>query len=662
MSVQFGRWNLDGKPIDYGYMEKVGSALCPYGPDGKGSYSSTNLSILYYAFHTTKESRSEVQPHICASGAVVTWDGRLDNRADLIGELGNPLTVESTDLALVASVYEQLGTQCFGKLIGDWALSIWNPVEHTLILAKDPIGTHHLYYSFDRAQITWCTVLDPLIRLGDRTFELNREYIAGWLSMFPAAHLTPYVNVHSVPPSSLLLLGPGKHAVKKYWDFDPDKQVRYRTDAEYEEHFRTVFTTAIQRRLRSDQPVLAELSGGRDSSAIVCMADEIIAHGEAECPRLDTISYYDDSEPNWNEHPFFAKVEQKRGRAGWHVDVGERRLLFSPQTPPDRFVPVPGDTRPAPREVILCVTSQGNRALLSGIGGDEVMGGVPDPLPELEDLITKARFGTLAQQLRLWALERKRPWFHLLWEALRGFLPPALIGVPRHLRPAPWLQTNFVRRHLRALTGYSHHTCLFGPPPTFQDAVKTIDALRRQLGCIAPVPEPPLENRYPYLDRSLLEFAFAVPRGQLIRPKQRRSLMRRALAGIVPDEILNRKAKAFVSRSPLLGISRDKSRLVAMAESMLASSLGIVEPESFRGTLQKALAGEVIPVISLLRTIQVEDWLRNTSELGIVRIDKTSMPDLSLLPTSAQREMESRAEIVGPPHRAVASEPGVHKS
>jgi asparagine synthase (glutamine-hydrolysing) len=635
MSVQFGRWNLDGKPIDFDYLEKVDSALCPYGPDGKGSYNSANLSIQYYAFHTTKESRNEVQPQICASRAVITWDGRLDNRADLVRELSDPLSIESTDLAIVASAYEKWGTDSFGKLIGDWALSIWHPVKHTLVLAKDPIGTRHLYYAFDRTRITWSTVLDPLIRLADRTFELNGEYIAGWLSMFPAAHLTPYVNVHSVPPSSLVFLGPGKYAVKKYWDFDPDKQVRYRTDAEFEEHFRTVFTTAVQRRLRSDRPVLAELSGGRDSSAIVCMADEIIAHSEAECPRLDTVSYYDDSEPNWNERPFFTKVEQKRGRAGWHVDVGERRLLSSPQTPPAPFVAVPGDSRPVPREVILCVASQGNRALLSGMGGDEVMGGVPDPLPELENLIAKARFGTLAQQLRLWALERKRSWFHLLREALRGFLPPALIGVPRHLRPAPWLQPNFVRRHLRALTGYPHHTRLFGPPPTFQDAVKTLDALCRQLGCIALIPEPRLENRYPYLDRSLLEFAFAVPRGQLIRPKQRRSLMRRALAGIVPDEILNRKTKAFVSRSPLLGISRDKSRLVAMAQGMLLSSLGIVEPESFRGTLQKALAGEVIPVVSLLRTIQVEDWLRNTSELGIVRIDKTSMPDLSLLPTSA---------------------------
>ena len=634
MSAQFGRWNLDGKPVDRTYLEKVKETLAPYGPDGGTSFASGDIAILYHSFHTTKESRSELQPHICASGAVITWDGRLDNRADLVRELRDLLTVESTDLAIVASAYEKWGTNCFGKLIGDWAFSIWNPVEHFLVLAKDPIGTRHLYYSFDRAQITWSTVLDPLIRLAGRAFELSGEYIAGWLSMFPAAHLTPYVNVHSVPPSSLVFLGHGKHAVKKYWDFDPYKQVRYRTDAEYEEHFRSVFRTAVRRRLRSDQPVLAELSGGRDSSSIVCMADEIVAHGGAECPRLDTISYYDDSEPNWNERPYFTKVEQKRGRAGWHVNLGERRPLSSTQTSPDRFVPVPCDIRSIPREVGVCVFSQRNRALLSGIGGDEVMGGVPDPLPELENLIAKAQLGTLAQQLTMWALERKRPWFQLLWEAVRGFFPPSLIGVPRYLQPVPWLQRNFVRRHLNALTGYPHHTSLFGSLPTFQDALKTLDALRRQLGCTVLVANPLLENRYPYLDRSLLELTFAVPRGQLLRPKQRRSLMRRALAGIVPDEILNRKTKAFVSRSPLLDISRDRSRLVAMAQTMLASSLGIVEAKSFSVTLHGALAGEATPVIPLLRTIQLEDWLRNITKSGIVSMGRNSMPELSLLPSS----------------------------
>src|SRR5208282_939693 len=192
-------------------------------------------------------------------------------------------------------------------------------------------GTKHLYYSFDDKQLTWSTILDPLVLFAGRTFEICEEYIAGWFAIpvFPVAHLTPYVGIHSVPPSSCVFLRPGKHIVSKYWDFDPGKRIRYRTDAEYEEHFRTALATAVQRRLRSDRPVLAELSGGMDSSSIVCVADTVIARGAAECPRLDTISWYDNSydhiEPDVNERPYFTKVEEKRNRAGFHINSGALR-------------------------------------------------------------------------------------------------------------------------------------------------------------------------------------------------------------------------------------------------------------------------------------------------------------------------------------------------
>jgi asparagine synthetase B (glutamine-hydrolysing) len=90
-----------------------------------------------------------------------------------------------------------------------------------VILAKDPIGTRHLYYSFDNNQVTWSTILDPLVRLAGKTFALNEEYIAGWFSMFPAVDLTPCVGIHSVPPSSSVLLRPGKHISRQILGFRP---------------------------------------------------------------------------------------------------------------------------------------------------------------------------------------------------------------------------------------------------------------------------------------------------------------------------------------------------------------------------------------------------------------------------------------------------------
>jgi len=634
MSVQFGRWNFEGQPPAPDYIEKVSAALAPYGPDSNESYSKDGVRILYRAFHTTKESRHEKQPCISPSGAVITWDGRLENRSELISELSGSLTNGSTNVAIVAMAFEKWGAGCFAKLIGDWALSIWSPVNRSLILAKDPIGTLHLYYSFDNKQVTWSTILDPLARLAGKTFTLNEEYIAGWLSMFPAVHLTPCVGIHSVPPSSSVLLRPGRHTVSQYWDFDGQKKIRYRTDAEYEEHFRTVFARAVQRKLRSDRPVLAELSGGRDSSSIVCMADTVVARSAADIPRLDTLSMYDDSEPNWNERPYFTRVEEKRGRIGWHINVGAQdpEKIPAPEPPPEsphsRFVPTPGyDGRTSP-QIRMCMASQGNRVVLSGIGGDEVMGGVPTPVPELENLLARAQFGALAHQLKVWALEKRKPWLHLFGEAARGFFPPALVGVPKYMRPAPWLQSSFVKRHWAALTGYPSRTKLFGPLPSFQENVGTLDALRRQLARTALPFDPPYEKRYPYLDRDLLEFMFAIPREQLVRPTQRRSLMRRSLVGIVPDEILNRKTKAFVARSPMVAISNNWAHFGEMTQDMVSSSLGIVDADHISEALQKVRRGEAVPIVTLRRTLCLESWLKDLHALGIINLDTSLKPKL----------------------------------
>ena len=646
MSVQFGRWNFDGLPPSSDCIEKVDAVLAAYGPDSNDVYSKGGTTILYRAFHTTKESHRERQPHICSSRAVITWDGRLDNRAELIGNLRESVGFGSTDVAIVSAAYEKWGTGCFAQLIGDWAVSVWNPVDCQLILAKDPLGTRPLYYSIDADQITWCTVLVPLTRLSGKSFALNEEYVAGWLSiLFPAAHLTPYVGIHSVPPSSSVFLSSSKHVVNKYWEFSPEKKIRYRNDAEYEEHFRAIFAESVQRRLRSDRPVLAELSGGRDSSSIVCMADTLMARGTVRTPRLDTVSWYDDSEPQWNERRYFTKVEEKRGRTGWHIDVGAQQQENQqsgrdPKSPGSHFAPIPGCEDRTSRQMRMCVASQGNRVVLSGIGGDEIMGGVPTPTPELSDLLARAQFGTLAHQLRVWALQKRRPWFHLFWEVIRGFFPPEFVGVVKDMRPAAWLQSNFVKHHWAALTGYPSRLTLFGALPSFQYNLRTINALRRQLACTALPFEPPLETRYPYLDRNLVEFMFAVPREQFVRPAQRRSLMRRALVGIVPDEILNRKTKGFVSRSPLVAISKDWISFVEMTQHMVTSSLGLVDSERISDVLQKARHGEEVRVIPLMRTIHLEGWLRSLLEINILDLDLVPMPEVAKL-ASIRRQQQS---------------------
>lgn len=611
MSVQYGIWHFDGEPLDPENFAEAQVLLAPYAADGMGVHAEPTIGLLYGALHTNLESRREAQPYVSPSGAVFLWDGRLDNGSDLLRELGDSRDDLVSDVQVVAACYRRWGLARLGALVGDWALTVWDPNNRSLALARDFAGTRQLYYRIEKGKISWSTVLDPLARMSREAMSLCGEYLAGCLSFLPAAHLTPFTEISAVLPSSYLLVQDGRSTTKKHWDFDPGKVIRYRTDAEYEGHFLDVFRQSVGRRLRSDQPVLAELSGGMDSSSIVCVADDLIASRNPLIPTLDTISYFSSSEPDWDELPYFVKVEERRGRTGFHVDLGDRGFFrFGFDSDPLTLVPGAGPRTDPHHRIAEIMRSAGHRILLSGIGGDELMGGVPTPVPELSDLVAAGKFSCLAHQLKVWALAQRKPWMHLFAGMCRDFLPIRLGGTQRFQKPPHWICAGFARRYRIALLGYPERIRLFGSRPSFQHGLGTIDGLRRSLSWSSLSPEKPCETRYPYLDRCLLEFLFAIPREQLVRPGQRRSLMRRALRGIVPAEIIDRRRKAFVARAPRTAIAAEWNSL-ASAEPFLTASLGIVNSAPLLAAMDNARLGREAPLVPLVRTIALECWLRH---------------------------------------------------
>jgi asparagine synthase (glutamine-hydrolysing) len=484
----------------------------------------------------------------------------------------------------------------------------------------------------EKDHVAWSSVLDPLVLFAGKNFVLDEEYVAGWFTYFPAVHLTPYVGVHSVPPSSFVLLRPGSRIIRKYWNFDPGKQIRYRSDAEYEEHFRSVLATAVRRRLRSDRPILAELSGGMDSSSIVCMADLVIAGNTSELPCLDTISWYDDSNPDLDERTYFTKVEEKRGRPGYHIDLGEVSKAEGWETNSERSVTSEFGNdhfRSTPfltawhserfQQHAAYLVSHGHRVTLSGIGGGEVTGdGVPSPTPELQDLLAGTRFVAFAKQVKAWAVKMRKSRVPLFWEAARGFLPPALGGLPTEVHKAPWFNSRFVRRNHLALSSYPSRVKLFGALPSFQNNLLTLELTQRVLAYLGLQSEMLCERRFPYLDRSLLEFMYAIPREQIVRVGVRRSLMKRALVGIVPDELLNRKRKACTTTKLPKNRTTEWPSFIDIGQCLVSSSLGIIDQNRFWDALQRSRYSEEVPIRHMKQTLTLEAWLHHLTAQGVL--------------------------------------------
>jgi asparagine synthase (glutamine-hydrolysing) len=619
MNTQFGQWNFNSSHANREWIEKISSYFLSDGIEPPSVFSSGGFSVVCRAIESTRG----YGPGKLPDGSIVFWDGRLDNGPELRRDLGGKLDSESSDAEIATEAFGRWHMDAFRKMVGDWSLVAWNPNDQSVILAKDPVGTRPLFYQLTSSGLRWSSALEWLVETTDSPLQINLEYLAGWLSFFPAAELTPYESIQSVPPSSFVRFTAGKKTMEEYWEFVPEKQIQYLNEHEYDERFRALLAQAVRRRLRAKGPVLAELSGGMDSSSIVCMADVVASQEESRTSRLDTVSYFDNSEPNWNERPYFTKVEEKRGRAGFHVALDSVQDLDSLFRTED-FAATPAEcARYSPRNQAIkeLVAANGYVAILSGIGGDEFTGGVPTAQPELADLLAEGRLFTFSGRLMAWAISQRRPWTHLLFDTVTSFLPRLWTKTTDARRPAGWLMPKFVSRYRHALDGYNRRIRAFGPRPSFQENLSALDVIRRQLACSHTTSRIAFDKRYPYLDRDLLEFLFAVPRRHLIQPGRRRALMRRALTGIVPDEILTRKRKAYVVRAPRVAIAARWDAAAALGRNMVAELLGIVSSKLFRQALQDVRTGSEVPVQAVLRTLVLEKWLRN-----LVKYDVLSEP------------------------------------
>jgi asparagine synthase (glutamine-hydrolysing) len=617
MSVQAGIWNFDGRPIDRDLLANLSASLKHQGPDDESCHVDGSVALLYRPFHTTAESRRERQPYLARPGFILTWDGRLDNRETLIADLRSDLEAHPTDVAIVAAAFGRWETDCFRRFVGDWAISIWKPGQPELLFAADYMAVRHIFYYLRKDRIWWSTDLSPLVLLSGNKFHIDDDYIAGYLAHAPDAHLTPYREIREVPPGKFVRIGRGSISVERFWRFSPKSRIRYKTDAEYEEHFDHLFRQSVRRRLRSDSPILAELSGGLDSSSIVCMADDIIGKEVEQFPRLDTISYYDNTEPNGDDSIFFPKIEQKRGRVGIHIDSGKFGSCPS-SLETSEFCPLPGAVGVGQKigdERTGVVCRGGYRAVLSGIGGDEFMGGVPDPRTHLADLIVQFKLVKLAKQLTAWSLVKRRPWMRLLWQSAIDVLHQYLA---KEAKVEPWIQKDFAKRTrlaVRQLDVEEHFGLWL---PTRRGYIGGVHLMARRLAKYTPSGSALEEARYPYLDQNLIEFILSIPASQILRPGERRSLMRRSLAGIVPEQILSRRTKQVGARTPTLILEKNWLELRNIYHTSLSSDLGYVHEDRFLKVAADACTGKPVPLVRVLRAISLEYWLRDLAGRGLL--------------------------------------------
>jgi len=615
MSIQFGVCAPQGSTIKDGRVRLLAQTTARYALDGTQVRSLGRVSMGVQPFHTHLRSRLDSGPIVDRSGNMLALDGRIDNYQDLCGPLG--LDAEATaDSEIVLAAFEKWGEACFSKLVGDWALGLWSENTRSLYLARDHAGIRPLYFEFKKNTVLWSTCLETLLAERDG-LDLDEVYAACYLTGAQIYNQTPYRSIRSVPPAHYLLFRDGKCSCRPHWQWLPRGTVRYKNDAEYEEHFHLLFRQSVERRTVDGSQVIAQLSGGMDSSSIVCMSDAIWrGRGQSQDQFLDTVSLFDDSEPDWNEKPYFKAVEAWRGKSGIHINLSNRKPNFTPS--PSVYLLPGADESAAQGEADFeaVVGSRGYRAILSGIGGDELLGGVPNPAAELLDYFLEGSAVPFFRQAFAWSLSKRIPIYHTMADVAR-FGMEMILPAEHTLRAfSPWI--TFQCRQLVRELQLERPILSYRPGTTASawDASRSWWSIIDSLPGHFPYLRTRLEYRYPILDRDLVDFLLRVPASQLLRPGERRSLQRRALRGILPPQILNRRRKAYVMRGPLMAIRSHVSDIQSLLTGSEIGKLSLVDERLLLVHLQQIQSGQSSEWQSLMRAIQFELWLKSFATAG----------------------------------------------
>jgi asparagine synthase (glutamine-hydrolysing) len=457
------------------------------------------------------------------------------------------------------AVYQKWGAEGFAKLVGDWSLVVWDAEKQAVVMASDYMGVRPLHYYAQRDFVSWSTTIECLVHFHELYHQLEPRYLFRLVTFTRSFVMTPYKGVVAVPPARSLTFTRSRPVEeKRFWTLG-SLQIRYSDETEYDEHLRTLFLETVQNRLRSASQVWSHLSGGLDSSAIVCAADILLKQGRAVAPNFCTLSYVTDNSPEADESRFIACVEQHIGRAG-HRLIQDHNM---DKVDPTRHWITPAQPPFASMQAYQLIRDMGGRVLLTGAFGDSVMANFIDYHYDVAQLLRRGKPGAAVGLARQRALAGKQSIWEVLYSAALELLPLSLLvpwtlsrvlassgGTPpatdEHIADAFLLKTTYAKWWKEDFATQCARELAFPDLSQRLMATEVMGTAEYRFGQ-SPSEVPLVCHSHPYLDRRLVEFMLGIPIGVSAPPGKPRGLMRRAFAPFMPPRIIGRFSKCFAS-------------------------------------------------------------------------------------------------------------------
>jgi asparagine synthase (glutamine-hydrolysing) len=537
----FGSWDQ---------IKAMTEAMSHRGPDAAGYFINGPLAFGHRRLSIIDLSDAANQPFKDHSDRyAIIFNGEIYNYAEIKPLLSDYPFRTQSDTEVILAGFIQWGPGCLKYLRGMFTFAIWDGQERSLFIARDRLGVKPLYYYQDDTQFVFASEVRPLLLMMKGEKKMNRTAVAEYFRYqsigFP---FSPVEGIKQMEAGSWMRLKDGMMRTETYWDPISNRSDFHFTDKkQVETKVKELMLQSVKRRLVSDVPVGAFLSGGIDSSAVVGL---MVEAGDPS-PKTFTISF---DEKEFDESRYADIVAKK-----FHTD--HTRIHLKPEVMLEELthaldaMDVPTGDGINTYVVSKAIHERGIRVALSGVGGDELFAGYPIfsnyirlqqnrwiwKTPMLLRTLAGGLLGRSEKKDRMRqlmalpspAIENSYPVFRQLLSpaALRELtslngvdkqtLSRQLISKKNELAKLPWFSQVTAAEYL----GYTQQTLL-----------KDTDQMSMAHS---------LEIREPFFDQDLVEFIMSVPDHFKV-PVYPKSLLVESLKPLLPDEIVHRKKQGFV--------------------------------------------------------------------------------------------------------------------
>ncbi len=527
------------------------------GPDGEGSYFAPGVGLGHKRLAIIDLATGQ-QP-MTKDPLTIAYNGEIYNYLELRQELLNAGASFATtsDTEVILELYRKYGADCLRRLRGMFAFVLFDREREEILAARDHFGIKPLYYTELDGRLLFASEIKALLRHPGVVAEVDHQSLQEYLTFqFVLGNDTLFHGIKKVLPGQrhTVDLASGNHRAVTFWEPDFKQDGPYPED-EFVEQVADLLSESVRLQIRSDVPLGAHLSGGLDSSTIALLAARHLPH------QLKTFTGGFREGPEFDESSFAALAAQAAGADQFHVWPKERefvdlldKLVYHMDEPA-------GGPGLFPQYMVSRLAADQVKVVLGGQGGDEVFGGYARyTVAYFEQALKGAVYQTNEEGEHIVSLESIIPNLPSLKQyvpMLQSFWRKGVFAdmdrryfrlIDRSGYSLSLYNQDF-RREYRSQEVFAKFQRIFNHPDTKSyfnkmthfDMVASLPALLQVEDRVSMAVS--LESRVPMLDVRLVELMTKAPPSLKFRGARLKHPLKEAVAGLVPDPIVQRQDK-----------------------------------------------------------------------------------------------------------------------